>query len=45
LTKCPDRACPHKIADDTAHGMGGRGSISWGWFVMTGVILYLMVVL
>jgi len=23
----------------------GRGSISWGWFVMTGVILYLMVVL
>jgi len=22
-----------------------RGSISWGWFVMTGVILYLMVVL
>ena len=23
----------------------GRGSISWCWFVMTGVILYLMVVL
>jgi len=23
----------------------GRGSLSWGWFVMTAVILYLMLVL